>query len=65
MAMLGGLVFFAHQVGSFLGGWLGGVIYDRTGSYDLIWWIAIVLSLVAAGLNMPIRETPVSERTAT
>ncbi len=65
MAMLGGLVFFAHQVGSFLGGWLGGVIYDRTGSYDLIWWIAIGLSLVAAGLNMPIRETPVSERTAT
>ena len=65
MAVLGGLVFFAHQVGSFLGGWLGGVIYDRTGSYDLIWWIAIGLSLVAAGLNMPIRETPVSERTAT
>ncbi len=65
MAMLGGVVFFTHQVGSFLGGWLGGVIYDRTGSYDLVWWIAIGLSLVAAALNMPIRETPVSERAAT
>jgi hypothetical protein len=41
------------------------VIYDRTGSYDLVWWIAIGLSLVAAALNMPIRETPVSERAAT
>jgi predicted MFS family arabinose efflux permease len=65
MAMLGGVVFFTHQVGSFLGGWLGGVIYDRTGSYDLVWWIAIGLSLVAAALNMPIRETSVSERAAT
>lgn len=64
MAMLGGVVFFAHQVGSFLGGWLGGVLYDRTGSYDLVWWIAIGLSLVAAALNMPIRETPIAERVA-
>ena len=60
MAMLGGVVFFAHQVGSFLGGWLGGFVYDRTGSYDMVWWAAIALSLIAAGLNIPVRETPIA-----
>lgn len=63
MAMLGGVVFFAHQLGSFLGGWLGGFVFDRTGSYDLVWWGAIALSVIAAGLNVPIRETPVADRT--
>lgn len=58
MAMLGGIVFFAHQVGSFLGGWLGGVFYDRFGNYDLIWGVAIGLSVLAALVNLPIRETP-------
>lgn len=58
MSMLGGVVFFAHQVGSFLGGWLGGWIYDATGSYDIAWGIAIAVSLVAAVLNWPIREVP-------
>jgi predicted MFS family arabinose efflux permease len=56
MSMLGGVVFFAHQIGGFLGGWLGGLLYDRLGSYDGAWTIAVLLSLVAALLNVPIRE---------
>ena len=60
LAMLGGIVFFAHQVGSFLGGWLGGLIYDRTGSYDIAWGLAIALSLIATLLNLPIKEQPVA-----
>jgi MFS family permease len=55
MATLGGVVFFAHQLGAFLGGWLGGVLYDRLGSYDGAWALAIALSLIAALLNAPIR----------
>lgn len=58
LSMLGGLVFFGHQIGSFMGGWLGGLVYDRTGSYDLVWQISIALSLIAAALNWPIKETP-------
>lgn len=61
LAMLGGVVFFAHQVGSFLGGWLGGYLYDQVGSYDMVWWIAILLSLLAAVINLPIREKPIAE----
>lgn len=64
MAMLGGIVFFVHQVGSFLGGWLGGLIYDRTGSYDLAWGIAVGLSVLAAVLNLPIKEREVQARVA-
>lgn len=64
MSMLGGVVFFAHQVGSFLGGWLGGWIYDATGSYDIAWGIAIAVSLLAAVLNWPIREVPREARRA-
>ena len=45
---------------AFLGGWLGGVVYDRTGSYDLVWQISILLSLLAAALNWPVRERPVA-----
>jgi len=60
LSMLGGIVFLFHQLGSFLGGWLGGVVYDRTGSYDLIWQVAILLSLMAAALNWPVRERPVA-----
>ena len=56
LATLFGLVFFGHQVGSFLGAWLGGYVYDATGSYDIVWWIAIALGLVAAVLHWPIRE---------
>src|SRR5476651_1698835 len=60
LSMLGGIVFLFHQLGAFLGGWLGGVVYDRTGSYDLIWQVAILLSLLAAALNWPVRERPVA-----
>lgn len=59
MSMLGGLVFFSHQIGSFLGVWLGGRLYDHTGSYDVVWWIAVALGLFAAAANLPVRETPV------
>ena len=56
LSMLGGFVFLSHQVGSFLGVWLGGRLYDATGSYDVVWWIAIVLGVFAALVNLPIRE---------
>ncbi|MEO5843537.1 MAG: MFS transporter [Caldimonas sp.] len=56
LSMLGGFVFLSHQVGSFLGVWLGGRLYDATGSYDVVWWIAIVLGAFAAAVNLPIRE---------
>jgi predicted MFS family arabinose efflux permease len=60
MATLFGFVFFGHQVGSFLGVWLGGWLYDRYGSYDLIWWISIALGLIAALLHWPIDERGVA-----
>ena len=56
LATLFGLVFFGHQLGSFLGAWLGGYVYDATGSYDIVWWLAVALGVVAAGLHWPIRE---------
>lgn len=58
MSMLGGIVFFWHQLGSFIGGWLGGYLYDRTGSYDIVWILAIGFSLISAILNWPISEAP-------
>ncbi|MGN2431398.1 MFS transporter [Pseudomonas syringae] len=60
LSMLGGIVFLFHQLGAFLGGWLGGLVYDRTGSYDLIWQVSVLLSLLAAALNWPVRERPVA-----
>jgi len=60
LSMLGGIVFLFHQLGAFLGGWLGGVVYDQTGNYDLVWQISILLSLLAAALNWPVRERPVA-----
>ncbi len=59
MATLFGFVFFSHQLGSFLGAWLGGYVYDTTGNYDLVWWIAVALGLAAAALHWPIDERPV------
>ena len=59
MSMLGGFVFLSHQIGSFMGVWLGGRLYDMTGSYDLVWWIAVALSGVAVLLNLPVRETAI------
>jgi predicted MFS family arabinose efflux permease len=60
LSMLGGFVFFSHQIGSFLGAWLGGVLFDRTGSYEVVWWIAIALGLVAMAANLPINERPLA-----
>ncbi|MDP3810102.1 MAG: MFS transporter [Hydrogenophaga sp.] len=59
MSMLGGFVFFSHQIGSFMGVWLGGVLYDRTGSYDIVWVISIALGVFAGLINLPVRETPI------
>ena len=56
MAMLSGVSFFSHQIGSFLGAWLGGFMFDRTGSYDLVWYLSIALGIVAGLLNLPIDE---------
>jgi predicted MFS family arabinose efflux permease len=63
LSMLGGFVFFSHQIGSFLGVWLGGKLYDTTGSYDIVWYIAIALGVFAALVNLPVRETAI-QRTA-
>ncbi len=59
LSMLSGIVFLFHQIGSFLGGWLGGYLFDKTGSYDIVWYLSIALSLMAAALNWPIREQAV------
>ncbi|HET9338470.1 MAG TPA: MFS transporter [Casimicrobiaceae bacterium] len=56
LAMLSGFSFFSHQIGSFLGAWLGGYLFDRTGSYDVVWWIAIALGVLAGLINLPIDE---------
>ncbi|PXY22138.1 MFS transporter [Prauserella muralis] len=58
LAMLGGLVFCSHQVGSFLGVWLGGLIFDHTGSYTAVWWASVVLGLLSAALHLGIRRAP-------
>lgn len=60
MTMLYGIVFFSHQLGSFLGVWLGGAIYDRFQSYDAMWWISVVLGVLAAAVHWPIEERPVA-----
>jgi len=58
MGTLFGVVFLSHQVGSFMGVWLGGVIYDATGSYDGLWWIGVALGVFAALVHWPIRDAP-------
>jgi MFS family permease len=62
LGMLSGLVFFSHQVGSFLGVWLGGRLFDATGSYDTIWGICILLGVVAALCHLPIDERSLETR---
>jgi predicted MFS family arabinose efflux permease len=56
MGMLYGIAFFSHQVGSFFGVWLGGVVYDMTGAYDLVWYLGILLGLASAAVHIPINE---------
>ncbi|KRB39395.1 MFS transporter [Acidovorax sp. Root70] len=60
LSMLGGFVFFSHQIGSFLGVWLGGYLYDATGSYDIVWYIAIGLGIFAGLVNLPVKESPIT-----
>ena len=60
MAMLYGFAFFSHQVGGFLGVWLGGAIYEATGSYSIVWWLSVALSFASAVINLPIKERPVN-----
>lgn len=62
MSMLGGFVFFSHQIGSFLGVWLGGKLYDATGSYDVVWYLAIALGVMAMLANLPVRESAIARR---
>jgi MFS family permease len=59
LATLYGFAFFSHQVGGFLGAWLGGVLYERTGSYDVVWWLTVLSGLLSALINLPIVEKPV------
>jgi MFS family permease len=59
MAMLYGFAFFSHQVGGFLGVWLGGLLYEINGNYSAVWWLSIVLGLASALINLPIKEQPV------
>ena len=59
LSMLSGFVFFSHQIGSFLGVWLGGKLYDSSGSYDLVWWMVVALGIFAALINLPVRETSI------
>ncbi len=60
LAMLFGFAFFSHQVGGFLGVWLGGVLFESSGSYDVVWWLSILLGLLSAVINLPIVERPVA-----
>jgi MFS family permease len=60
LAMLSGVVFFSHQVGGFLGVWIGGIAFERTGSYDVVWWLAILFGVLSALINLPIVEKPVA-----
>jgi len=59
LGMLGGLVFLSHQIGSFLGVWLGGYLYDQFGSYNPVWWLGVALGIFAAIVHWPIQEKPV------
>jgi len=59
LAMLAGFAFFSHQVGGFLGVWLGGLAYEHTGSYDVVWWLSILFGVLSALVNLPIVEKPV------
>jgi MFS family permease len=64
MGMLFGFVFFSHQVGSFIGVWLGGKLYDTYGTYDVVWWLSVALGVAAAIVHLPIREAPAARMAA-
>lgn len=60
LATLYGIAFFSHQIGGFLGSWLGGVMFERTGSYDIVWWLSVLFGILSAVINLPIVEKPVA-----
>lgn len=64
LSMLGGFVFMSHQVGSFMGAWLGGYLYDKTGSYEIVWQLTIVLGIFGALINLPVKETEINRASA-
>ena len=64
LAMLSGFTFFSHQIGSFLGAWLGGKLYDSTGSYDVVWYLSIGLGILAGLINLPIDEREIKRPVA-
>jgi predicted MFS family arabinose efflux permease len=64
LSMLSGVTFFSHQIGSFLGAWLGGKLYDATGGYDLVWYLSIALGILAGLINLPIDEREVRRAAA-
>ena len=64
MATLFGFVFLSHQFGSFLGVWLGGYLFDQSGSYDMVWWLGVALGLLAALVHLPINERPAARLAA-
>ena len=57
--MLFGFAFFSHQVGGFLGVWLAGLVYEQTGTYELVWWLSVFFGVASALVNLPIVEKPV------
>ena len=64
LSMLSGFIFFSHQIGSFMGVWLGGYLYDRNGSYDIVWLLTIALGIFAGLVNLPVREAPIARSPA-
>ena len=62
MGTLYGIIFFSHQLGSFLGVWLGGTMYDATGSYTAVWWVGVGVGALSAVVHLPVREVPLGQR---
>ena len=62
MGTLYGIIFFSHQLGSFVGVWLGGLFYDIYGSYHIVWWVGIVVGAFSAIIHLPVKEIPISKR---
>jgi predicted MFS family arabinose efflux permease len=64
LAMLFGFAFLSHQIGSFIGVWLGGALFDAFGTYDPVWWLGVALGVASAVINLPIVEEPVERLAA-